>query len=139
MSNFLLSVGEYFYIERAIDRFKNSFYCIVMDLKVLFGKKLKSLREERGLTQQELAELVNMQPNSIAQIEIGYKAVSFATIEKFAEKLDISYSELFDFQELQTPSSLISSILHELNNFQVNELKYILSSLRRFSKFLKKQ
>lgn len=110
-----------------------------MDLKLLFGKKLKALREERGLTQQELAELVNMQPNSIAQIEIGYKAVSFATIEKFVEKLDISYAELFDFQEFQTPSTLISSILHELHTFEVHELKYILSFLRRFSKFLKKQ
>ncbi len=109
-----------------------------MDLKILFGKKLKSLREERGLTQQELAELINMQPNSIAQIEIGYKAVSFTTIEKIAKNLDISYCELFDFQEVQNSNTLIAGILHELHNFDTNELKYILSSLRRFAKFLKR-
>jgi len=109
-----------------------------MSLKVLFGKKLKSLREERRLTQQELAELINMQPNSVAQIEIGYKAVSFATIEKIVEKLDISYCELFDFKELQTENTLISSITHELHNFNVKELNYILTSIRRFLRFIKK-
>jgi len=126
------------YWTRTIDWFDNSVYCIGMELKHLFGKRLKALREEHGLTQQELAELINMQPNSIAQIEIGYKAVSFSTLEKIAEKLDISYCELFDFKELQTENTLISSITHELHNFNLSELKYILSFIRQFLKFLKK-
>ena len=62
-----------------------------MTLKQLFGKRLKAIRESRGLTQQELAELVNLQPNSIGQIEIGNKAVSFSTIEIFANKLNLNY------------------------------------------------
>lgn len=68
-----------------------------MELKNLFGKKLKKLREARGLTQQELAELCDMQTNSITLIEIGERAASFSTIELLAAKLGVSYAELFNF------------------------------------------
>lgn len=56
-----------------------------MELSKLFGKKLKEIRENRGLTQQELAELCDMQTNSIGMIEIGQRAASFATVELLAQ------------------------------------------------------
>ncbi len=42
-----------------------------MELKNLFGKRLKKIREAKGLTQQELAEVCYLQTNSITLIEIG--------------------------------------------------------------------
>ena len=68
-----------------------------MELKNLFGKRLKKIREAKGLTQQELAELCDLQTNSITLIEIGERAASFSTIELLAEKLGVSYAELFSF------------------------------------------
>lgn len=109
-----------------------------MTLKQLFGKKLKAIRESRNLTQQELAELVNLQPNSIGQIEIGNKAVSFATIEQFAEKLNINYNEFFTFdEELKPKNPLSKAIVSELQNLDEDTQKYILSVLRQFIKFQK--
>ncbi len=109
-----------------------------MTLKQLFGKRLKAIRESRGLTQQELAELVNLQPNSIGQIEIGNKAVSFSTIEIFANKLNLNYKEFFEFEENLTPDSqLPKAIISELQNLDIDTQKYVLSALRQFIKFQK--
>jgi len=109
-----------------------------MTLKRLFGKNLKLIRENRGLTQQEFAELVNMQPNSIGQIEIGYKAVSFNTLEKFAQNLNMEYKEFFDFEnDLQSENSVTNSILHEVKNLDIKTQKYILHTIRGFVKFIK--
>ncbi len=110
-----------------------------MTLRCLFGKNLKSIREKRGLTQQEFAELVNMQPNSIGQIEIGYKAVSFNTLEKFAQKLNMEYREFFDFEnEIQTETSVTNSILHEVKNMDIETQKYILHTIKSFVKYTKR-
>ncbi|MBQ7127024.1 helix-turn-helix transcriptional regulator [bacterium] len=109
-----------------------------MRLKRLFGKHLKSIRESHGLTQQEFAELVNMQPNSIGQIEIGYKAVSFSTLERFSEKLNMDYKEFFDFEGVtQNENYLSEALASELRNLDAESQKFVLSSVKNMVKFIK--
>lgn len=108
-----------------------------MSLKKLFGKKIKEIREAKGFTQQEFAELLNLQPNSIAQIECGYKGVSFNLLEKISEKLDVSYYELFDFSEKTTHSGLISALINEVSNLNDKTLKYIIDFVKKLKKFIK--
>jgi transcriptional regulator with XRE-family HTH domain len=110
-----------------------------MYLKKMFGKKLKAIREAKGLTQQELADLINLQPNTIGQIEIGYRAVSFNTLEAIAEKLNVSFYELFDFEEIKTTNSLMTSLMREIANLDDKTLKFLLESVKRFTKLLKDQ
>ena len=43
-----------------------------MDNKKLLGSRLKELRKRKGLTQEKLAELVELEPASICNIENGY-------------------------------------------------------------------
>ncbi|MBQ8459866.1 helix-turn-helix transcriptional regulator [bacterium] len=110
-----------------------------MSLKKLFGKHLKSIRQSRGLTQQELAELINLQPNTIGQIEIGYKAVSFSTLEKLAEKLNIDYKEFFNFEENSIRKNGISKgIVNEIQSLDDMSQKYLLSVIKNFLKYKKK-
>lgn len=52
-----------------------------MELKYLFGRKIKQLREKRNLTQQALAELCDMQPNSIGLIENGQRGQHFLQLK----------------------------------------------------------
>ena len=46
--------------------------------KKCFGARMKEIRESRGLNQEQLAELVNMESRHISRIETGK---SFTTIE----------------------------------------------------------
>ena len=67
------------------------------DLKTKFGKRLKQIWEERGLTQNQLAELVGVEPITISNIEVGRNAARFTTIEKLANALKVRAKDLFDF------------------------------------------
>lgn len=64
------------------------------DLKI-FGGRLKELRLEKNLTQQELAEKINLSTNFIGMVERGERNTSVDKIFKLAKALDVSLSEFF--------------------------------------------
>jgi len=66
-----------------------------MSIKKLFGKNLKRYRKEMGLSQEELAEKLNISQNHLSSIEIGKRFVSADLIERIAEELEISPAALF--------------------------------------------
>jgi hypothetical protein len=81
-----------------------------------------------------------MQPNSIGQIEIGYKGVSFDKLENFSKKLNLSYQDFFNFEpELQSKNMLSNSIINELQNLDIDTQKYILTTIKGLIKLLKKK
>ena len=57
--------------------------------------KLKQLRKEHKLTQQQLGELLGYKNNSICQIENGKRNMSIDKMVELAELFDISIDELF--------------------------------------------
>jgi hypothetical protein len=59
------------------------------------------------------------------------------TLEAIAEKLNVSFYELFDFEEVKTTNSLITVLIREIANLDNQTLKYVLESTKRFTKFLK--
>jgi len=68
-------------------------------LKILFGKRLKQLRRNKGLTQAQLAEAARVSVDLISNIERGVNAPSFDTVEKICEVLGIEAQYLFRFDE----------------------------------------
>ena len=54
-----------------------------------FGKCLKSLRIERGLTQDELADLLDKDRAYISQLERGLKNVTLKTMVLIAKSLEV--------------------------------------------------
>lgn len=60
-----------------------------------FGKRIAEVRKSRGLTQQEVAEAVNMSVVTIAYIETGKRWVRLATLDKIAKALKVNVEELF--------------------------------------------
>ena len=68
------------------------------DLRKKFGKRLKTLRRQAGLTQEQLAEATNISVDFISLVERGINAPSFDNLEKLAKALGVPYRELFDFK-----------------------------------------
>jgi len=62
-----------------------------------FGKKLRQLRKDRALTQEQLAEKVNVSYQAISNIERGITGPSFATLAQIAKALKVKPGDLFDF------------------------------------------
>ncbi len=63
-----------------------------------FGKRIAKLRKEKELTQQQLAEKVNMSVVAIAYIETGKRWVRLSTLYKIANALDVDISELLKLE-----------------------------------------
>ncbi len=70
-----------------------------MNIKKLFGKKLKEYRIKLSYTQEELAEKVGISAKSLSQIELGNNFVSAETLESICNTLNINPKNMFDFSE----------------------------------------
>lgn len=64
-------------------------------LKSILAFNIKARRKSQGLTQENLAEMVNTAPTYIAMIESGRRTPSFRMIERIAEVLKIDALEFF--------------------------------------------
>ena len=62
-----------------------------------FGQNLKFLRKEKGLTQEQLSEMINIDIRQYSRIETGKGFPSLTTLDKICEVLDVSPAYLFDF------------------------------------------
>ena len=68
------------------------------EVLVRLGKRIRTLREELDISQEELADRAGIHRNYISQIEGGKRNVSFYNVVRIARALRVS------------PSSLIESI-----------------------------
>ena len=65
----------------------------------LLGLNIAYYRKERGLSQMQLAELVNISRTHMSRIETADCAVSLDVIFSICSALDIKPTKLFDFHE----------------------------------------
>ena len=86
------------------------------DIKELFGKRIKELRKGKNLTQEQLAELVDIDTRNIIKIENAQTFPRVATLNKLLDIFDISPSELFCYEHLQETSVLREKIMKKLEN-----------------------
>lgn len=64
-------------------------------IQIKFGKRIKSLRNETGLSQEKFALKIGMDRTYYASVESGKRNISLQNIEKIANGLGITISELF--------------------------------------------
>jgi transcriptional regulator with XRE-family HTH domain len=67
-------------------------------LRQQFGRRLKVIRLERELTQEQFAELVGISVDFLSLIERGINAPSFEVLERISKRLHLSVMTLFDFK-----------------------------------------
>ena len=63
-----------------------------------FGVKLKYYRLMKDLTQEELAEILNVDPHYISDIECGRRNITFKTLFKLSQALNIDIYKIFQFK-----------------------------------------
>jgi transcriptional regulator with XRE-family HTH domain len=67
------------------------------DVKLKFGKSLRAIRKERGLSQEDLAHLVGLDRSYVGGVERGERNVSLENICRIARGLKIQPGTLMDF------------------------------------------
>ncbi len=61
------------------------------------GLNIRTLREERGLSQEKLAELADLHRAYIGQIERGEKNIGLQNLERIAKALRVGIKDLMPF------------------------------------------
>ena len=59
------------------------------------GRNIKNIREEKGMTQQELASLCDFETSNMSRIEAGRSNFTVGTLNKIATSLGIKIKDLF--------------------------------------------
>lgn len=60
----------------------------------LFAANMRRIRLDKKLTQEKVAEAADLHPNYISSVERGERNISICNIERIAEALGVSMSEL---------------------------------------------
>lgn len=68
---------------------------------VEFGEKVKQIREDRGMTQQSLAEKLYVTRQAVSRWECGARYPDLLTAKKIAKILNVSLDELLSGEELK--------------------------------------
>jgi transcriptional regulator with XRE-family HTH domain len=64
--------------------------------KAVFGTAVRSFREDRGYSQEELAERAGLHRNYVGGVERGERNIALENIVKLAQALSIRSRDLFD-------------------------------------------
>ena len=107
-------------------------------LKKNFGLKVKKYRENSGLTQTKLAELVGIEPASLSRIESGKSFVSSVILHKICRTLNVEPVKLFDFKDIyenDLPKNdkiiAINAMLAKLTDEQLDFIHGVITTLKK--------
>ena len=102
-----------------------------MELTELFGRRLRSLREGRGLTQQQLGEAADVSYKYLGAIERGEENPSLRVLASLAGALEVDLRDLFEFQHEETsPAGLRKQLNHLLRAADVASLQQAVKLMR---------
>ena len=65
-------------------------------IQVAFGKRIKELRKQTGLSQEKFALKISMDRTYYASVEAGRRNISLENIKKIADGFGVSLSQLFE-------------------------------------------
>ncbi|RAI14316.1 MAG: XRE family transcriptional regulator [Candidatus Melainabacteria bacterium] len=70
------------------------------DIKALVGQRIKTIRKYRKYTQEQLAELIGIEPQSLSYMETGKFSPSPDTLQKLGEVLKVQPYEFYYFEQI---------------------------------------
>lgn len=101
------------------------------DASILLGRRIRSLRNTKGWTQQELGSRADINYKFLGEIERGMQNPSFRVLAKIASALEVELPELFRFEhEILDRKEIERRIREILETIPEDALRQILMLLR---------
>lgn len=102
-----------------------------------FGRMLRTLREQRNLTQEDLAELIDRSVQAVSKMERGLTFPKLETLIRISEKLNVPLRELvsvFDPNEStdQTRISFEALIIESSRRLDIRDLSIVVKVVDAF-------
>ncbi|MDZ7291828.1 MAG: helix-turn-helix domain-containing protein [candidate division KSB1 bacterium] len=104
------------------------------DIKKQFGARLRSLRVQKGLTLEDLADLSGLHSTYIGSVERGERNISLEAIERLAKGLQVEIFELFLLNSENALENKAEDFLKEIKilsaSLNKREKKFVLSLIK---------
>lgn len=72
-----------------------------MNVKAKIGLRIKEIRGQKGLSQEALAHIAELDRTYINSVENGKRNISIVNIEKIANALEMSLKEFFSHADFE--------------------------------------
>ncbi|OGK38786.1 transcriptional regulator [Candidatus Roizmanbacteria bacterium RIFCSPHIGHO2_12_FULL_42_10] len=66
----------------------------MVDIKHKFGEKMRQIRKQKKISQEELAFRAGLHRTYISDVERGFRNISIENIEKLAKALNVNIDKL---------------------------------------------
>ncbi len=100
-----------------------------MDL-IAVGKRIKMIRMRRGMTQEELAEKVDLSVTHMSVVERGKKGLKLETLVNIANALDVSPNELLQDVALHAQTGTANELTTKIMQLPADRRAVALNVLR---------
>lgn len=103
-------------------------------VKKQIGKRIQYLRKKKGLTQEQLSEMVDISTNHLSAIERGVHNIKQKTLVKIMLCLECTADDVF--ADVITRNHLIKEygMTEQINNLTAEEMDLIYSLIEEFDK-----
>lgn len=104
-----------------------------MNLKNLFGKRIRELRKKAGYTQEELSCKVDVDSKSISRIETGKFLPFLDLLYRLSQVFNVEYNEMLRFEHHKEVEELKSEASFILESLSQEKLKLAYKLLKTLS------
>lgn len=104
-------------------------------LKIKLGKRIRELRKSIGYTQEQVAEIIGMEPPNISKMENGLHFPQPENIEKLAKVFQIDIKELFNFNHFQDKQLLIEEINDYLKSSEIKTIEFVYKFIKNLKDY----
>lgn len=93
-------------------------------LSMQVGKRIKELREDKGMKQVELADLIDMEATNLSKLEKGVHLPKEDNLNKITNALNVEIKDLFDFGHIKTKQELVNDINTIFEQSTLEEMQF---------------
>lgn len=75
------------------------------DILLAFGKAIRKIRQEKSISQEELADMCGLHRTYISDVELGKRNISLENIYRITSALEVTLAQLFQLINENTISA----------------------------------
>ncbi len=103
-----------------------------IDVKKLVGRRIREYRQKYKMSQETLAEIIEIDSKHLSNIELGKNMPNPQLLLKIAKTFDIEIKDLFEFYHLLPPKDLKTALNSLINRLDDEQLKYAYKYIKTF-------
>lgn len=96
------------------------------ELRKEFGNNIRRYRKAAGLSQEQLAEMIEIATTSLSLIETGKGFVTSSTLDKITKALKVTAAQLFTFVRDDDAPAMFEKIMDKILLYKDDKSKLLL-------------